>query len=387
MNYVFIIYWNDKRFKNKIGGPIKVWELTDNLVKLGNKVTIFTPNIGKPDEQTSAKVYKLPAIEIPIIGIFIFDLILFFRLLFFSLTNKVDIYYQRIMSSLVPVFMSLIFNKPLIFEVHDNPFIRYSYIPGLQRYFSFLIKLIDHITLKRAWKIITVTDNIKQDLIQKSKINELKIEIIQSGSNTDLFKPLDKNQSQSELNLDTRYQYVGFVGIHRKGNDYKAIINSAKFVLGKLPNTKYLIIGDEDWYKEEYVLIKDLGLENVFIIKGFIEYSILPIYINSMDVCIAPFLKYWGHTSAIKLFDYLACAKPLVTSRIGDTGNYLKKADCVVLVEPEDPKALADGIIQILSNPQKASEIGKNGRKLIEQHYARKNVAIKINEISSALRR
>jgi hypothetical protein len=71
-------YWHDHRFKDKTGGPIKVWELSDNLTKMGHTVFLFVPRIGFPELQTSAKVRAVPFIDLPAIRFISFQMSAFF---------------------------------------------------------------------------------------------------------------------------------------------------------------------------------------------------------------------------------------------------------------------------------------------------------------------
>ena len=84
----------------------------------------------------------------------------------------------------------------------------------------------------------------------------------------------------------------------------------------------------------------------------------------------------------VKIFDYLSCARPVITSKIGSTADYLIEGNCAILVPPEDPQALAEAIIDLLSNQSKMEEMGQNGRKFIVEKYSRKLVARKVVEIA-----
>ena len=64
-NYtVFILaYWHDPKFKRKVGGLIRIFELADNLTRLGYTVLLFLPRIGYPQEQTVSKVIEIPFLD------------------------------------------------------------------------------------------------------------------------------------------------------------------------------------------------------------------------------------------------------------------------------------------------------------------------------------
>ncbi len=66
LRFFVFAYWHDARFKSKAGGPMKVYELTQNLTKRGHRVYLFTPKIGYPEQQTTAHVCPVPFINLPV---------------------------------------------------------------------------------------------------------------------------------------------------------------------------------------------------------------------------------------------------------------------------------------------------------------------------------
>lgn len=46
LRFFIIAYWHDPRFKKKVGGLIRMFELADNLTQLGHHVTLILPKIG-----------------------------------------------------------------------------------------------------------------------------------------------------------------------------------------------------------------------------------------------------------------------------------------------------------------------------------------------------
>jgi len=74
------------------------------------------------------------------------------------------------------------------------------------------------------------------------------------------------------------------------------------------------------------------------------------------------------------MFDYAACGVPIISSRIKGL-EILEKKNFAVLVEPEDPLAMAGSTIKLLKNAKLRRELGKNGRKVAEEFFSWKNVA------------
>lgn len=86
--------------------------------------------------------------------------------------------------------------------------------------------------------------------------------------------------------------------------------------------------------------IDDHALSAYFIFPGNVPYEEVPPYCGVMDVCIAPFRKEAVERSSVKIFDYLACGKPVVATDVGETSGFFAESGAVMIVPPEDPAAL-----------------------------------------------
>jgi glycosyltransferase involved in cell wall biosynthesis len=387
MTFFLYFFWYDRRFRKAIGGPMKVFELADNLKSLGHEVFLFTPKVGCPEKQTSVKTIQMPVLGIPILGTLLYEVMLFFCSLYILLKKKCDIIYVRRMTSLIPLFISALSRSPMVIEINDNPYRHYGRlnIGGNSSVKVLITRLVDKANHRLCKKICAVTDKVKLEMQEVDKIPEDKIVVTRSGANTELFLPMDKRECRLSLGLDPDKKYVGFVGNYVEVDDYDSIINSASIVVKQFPDVRYLIVGNGRWKTNELPKIRKKNLTEYFILCGYIPYKNVPRYINSSDICLSPFMKFCEESSGVKIFDYLSCARPVITSKIGSTADYLLDGNCAVLVPLEDPQALTEAIINLLSNQRKMEEMGQNGRKFIVEKYSRKLIAKKVVEIAEQI--
>jgi glycosyltransferase involved in cell wall biosynthesis len=111
------------------------------------------------------------------------------------------------------------------------------------------------------------------------------------------------------------------------------------------------------------------GLTSWITWAGRVEYTRVPTWIGAMDVCVAPFCGDRGETSPVKLFDYLACGRPVVASAIPSVNALFSRANGVVLVEPDQIDALAEAVLDLLARPDEAYRLGREGRVFVEQQF------------------
>lgn len=71
----------------------------------------------------------------------------------------------------------------------------------------------------------------------------------------------------------------------------------------------------------------------------------------------------------IKLFEYMAAGIPAIVSTIPDWMPYVEKHDAGLCVDPMDIQAIAEAIRFLRDNPERARQMGENGRRAVLEHY------------------
>ena len=133
-----------------------------------------------------------------------------------------------------------------------------------------------------------------------------------------------------------------------------------------------------------FKLCKELGVEDRFIFTGVIAYDRVPLYINASDICTAPFIFARNAKiglSPLKLYEYMACGKPVVASNISGVSDVIEASGGGISVLPENLDALADGILKLLENPDLRLKMGSKGLSYVTENYSWYSVAKKVNEV------
>ena len=73
----------------------------------------------------------------------------------------------------------------------------------------------------------------------------------------------------------------------------------------------------------------------------------------------------------------MGVARPVIASvdAHSETAEVITQAKCGLCLEPEDPKALADAILEVYGDKARADDMGQRGRQYVERHYTRTSVA------------
>lgn len=100
-------------------------------------------------------------------------------------------------------------------------------------------------------------------------------------------------------------------------------------------------------------------------------YNEIPGILSASDVLVLPNsgkdLSSSTYTSPMKLFEYMASGVPIVASDVPAIREVLDESTAV-LVKPNDPVALADGIVKVLNNPQLAMQLTSAAKERVKSY-------------------
>lgn len=116
-----------------------------------------------------------------------------------------------------------------------------------------------------------------------------------------------------------------------------------------------------------YVQSEELGQVRVV---GHVPPTQVPVWLRAADVVVLPnsAQSVIGslYTSPLKLYEYLASGRPIVASDVPAIREVIRDGETGVLVVPDDPAALAEGIRTLLTDQVRADRIGNTGREWVQ---------------------
>lgn len=376
MNILFLAH--NINIHSRTGDAIHVRELAENLAALGNPVTLVAGS--NPDSKLEENsVNKIPGVDIQYIQEPTFkiprirDISTLFFCLGLAKKNPPDIIYERNFSCKIGVLLSKILGIPLIVEINGlmdeeaqmqgkkNNWLRRSAGKTMRR-----------LLFRQANRIVAVTQGIKDNLVKSYNINHKAIEVISNGANINLFKPMDQEIVKAELGLVQQYKYVCFVGNLAPWQGVEYLIEAASLVIEKAPETRFLIVGDGMMYESLQNLVKEYHLENHFYFTGRIPYDVVPKYINASDICISPKKIIKSGYSPLKLYEYMACGKPVIATRT-DGFEILEVHNAGLLTDSSNPLDISRAIIKLILDDEMRENMGNNGMKIVNEQYSWSN--------------
>ena len=207
---------------------------------------------------------------------------------------------------------------------------------------------------------------IDQCLEQKIGTPDL-FKVVYSGMELDRFLQAENSLSLREkLGIPAQAKVVGAVArlFPRKG--YEDFFPVAAKVAAKLPETRFLIMGDGPSRADYEKLCDELKIRDKVIFAGLISPDQIADYIALTDTVAHFSLKEGLPRVAVQA---LAEAKPVVAYPLDGTPEVVLHDQSGYLVQPGDREAAADALIRILSDETTQKRLGTAGREIVRDKF------------------
>ncbi|MFA6393952.1 MAG: glycosyltransferase family 4 protein [Patescibacteria group bacterium] len=348
---------------------IQIMKMSEAFAKAGVEVELITGMKEADDEKiffyynikNKFKIIKIPYFDLSAKGssglnflIRTISFLLSARL--YLLDKKYDLLYFR--TSLAGLF----FNN-FYLEVHQLP----GRIRGWHKK-----------TYKKAKRIIVLTKYLKKELISIG-VDSAKIIVAPDGVDLEEFSlDFPGNDAKKRLPLLPEKKIIVYSG-NIYYHDWKGVdvlLESLKY----LENVICLLVGGDQAESKE--TNKRFGTDKV-IMTGQLAHREVPSYLKAADVLVLPNKKgnvtSEYYTSPLKLFEYMASGRPIVASDLPSLREILNNNNSV-LINPNDPRALAEGIKKVLADQILAEKISARALSDVKKYTWQKRAEKIIRE-------
>jgi starch synthase len=375
-----LFYITDTILDDTVVHATHINEVCKNFTALGNDVTLFAPATDAFKVRVNYKIKYIS--KTSFLTTFSYQINLYHALIKAIKKDTPDMIYCRASQFLfVPSMISKKFNIPIFYEVNGQLIEEVRQI-NKNIFFRALLflrifNMIEAFNIKVASGLIVVSQGIKDYFINTYNVYPEKIAVISNAVNTDKFKPLDCLDARKELDLDTKKIYIGYVGSVHSWQGLNFVAESVPLTISKRKNIKFLIVGDGGDVEWISTYIKENNLEEYLELRSALSHNMVPTYINAMDICLSYPLKIRGNAaSPFKVYEYLACGKPVVVSDIAGISEEF--GDAVIYAEAESPQSLSETLLALIDDMELRKEKSNNGILFIENTHTWAMVTKKI---------
>lgn len=231
--------------------------------------------------------------------------------------------------------------------------------------------LQEKLSFKKADAFIAVSNFVKEETNKYLSYHNKPIEIIPN--------PVATNQFQPVTSFFDSYSIV-FVGTVYPKKGLENLLEALKYVIKKYPKAHLNIYGREWCFPDNTsytTLLKskcDKELLSNITFHGAVDHSKLPKIYQGAHVCVFPSLI---ESQGIVVIEAMATGKVVVFSKIPIGYEMIVPLETGLLVNPLDPKDIAEKIIWVFENDAESSQIGINARKYIKETF---DIAVILNK-------
>ncbi len=191
---------------------------------------------------------------------------------------------------------------------------------------------------------------------------------IPHGVDTRKFRPIPKEKARERIGLESPKNIILYAGHSYLIRGIDDVIDAAKLVLKKISNI-HLVLLLNPMPGSPINFIRNLASNslgnNVEVITKWTKN--IEDYYNAADVITLPYRCSAELPSyPFVLLEAMACARPVVTTRIGAIPEIISNERNGVLINPKSPYKLANSIIRISKDDNFAKEIGRNARESVK---------------------
>ncbi len=240
-------------------------------------------------------------------------------------------------------------NKPYVLEIND---------PAMILHDNIFYKSLINLKLKRCSAIITQTQTLKNIL---SRYTSKPIYVVANGVDTNQFNSNIITNLREIYSIKRNEIVVIFVGAFMQWHGVQEIIKLASL----FKNYKFMMVGSGPEF--DYVCSKAKNLNNLIIV-GPKSSQEIPKFVAASDIAIAPFNtekfdkldKFGFWWCPVKLFEYMASGKAVLSYDYGEVRNIVKDAGLLAKVGNFDD--LCDKLKKLGNNKKQRLIFGKKGR-------------------------
>ncbi len=206
---------------------------------------------------------------------------------------------------------------------------------------------------------VAVGEGNRQSLARYLKIPVERVRLIHNSVDTDLFSP-GRGANPDSLGFPVDSVLVGTVGRLARQKGHDVLVSAARLVVDAQPQAGFVIAGTGPLKTQTKDQIRRMSVSNTVRLLGVL--NDMPRFYQSLDLFVLP-SRFEG--MPVCLLEAMACGCPSVVTDIEGCRELVSDGVEGLVVPPEDPKAMADAIVNLLQDPDMRVKMGSAAREKV----------------------
>lgn len=251
-------------------------------------------------------------------------------------------------------------------EERTNPFLRFVLRP-VETYFE------EH--FRPYAQGTTVINTVLRDKAIALGLSSESILLLRNGSDVKRIQALPRAEARAQTGFPPDVPIIGYIGsiFHR---DAALMADAFLRVLAVHPGALLLAAGYFDADIESMT-----GKPASILRTGPVSFDRIGTILSACDLCWLPLNDSGANRGRwpIKLNDYMAAGRPVVTTSVGDLPDFVIQ-NGIGLASPANPQELSDCVLSLLADPEKRQAMGSKARVLSETTYSWETISRQLEE-------
>ena len=230
-------------------------------------------------------------------------------------------------------------------------------------------KQVQRVAYSLAHHVVANSNAVREKLIDDG-VAAGKVSVIYNGLDVRrLATRLSRAESLSLLGLPAEIESRRFISIvanmRHEVKDYPMFLRSARVVKDAVPEAAFLLAGEGELSDSLRVLARDLGISDSTFFLGRCE-NVAELLAVS-EICVLS-SKAEGFSNSI--LEYMAAGRPVVVTSVGGAPEVVSEGETGYLVRSGDDAMMAERLIALLRDPERARAMGAKGRRRVEERFS-----------------
>jgi glycosyltransferase involved in cell wall biosynthesis len=206
-----------------------------------------------------------------------------------------------------------------------------------------------------------------QSMSEYLGIDRKRIHVVPLGINFDGFESASM-PSSSPFTIGYLARITPEKGLHMLCDAYRILRFSSEITSSRLWAAGYMGPEQRHYLADIRKSMDASGLGSQFRYYGELDRRSKINFLKLLDCFSVP--ESYAEPKGLFLLEAMACGLPVVQPRRGAFTEIVEKTGGGILVEPDQPEALAEGLLELWKDPAKRLELGANAFRNVRAHYS-----------------
>lgn len=256
-----------------------------------------------------------------------------------------------------PVFLTP--RTPYVVTVHDLTFKFYP--ETMTRFARTYWSVCTRYGIGGADAIITVSESTKRDLVTEYDMPSERVTAVSLAIDEGLDRSVTDDECRDVLSqYAVEEPYLLYVGTIEPRKNLERLVRAFDQVKSETGcDHRLVIVGKKGWlFDDVFAVVRDRGLEDSVVFTGFVPDENLPAFYDGADGFVFPSL-YEGF--GLPPLEAMAYGTPVVVSDSSSLPEVV--GDAGLLVNPKAVDSIADGIAQLITDPDLRADLGDRAER------------------------